>query len=260
MTHHDPKAPTVPDGCGRCRTGDRDAFRSDFTMAFQPIVDIGTGAIFGHEALVRGTDGSGAGAVLSQLREDTLYSFDQLCRVKAITLGSRLGIDTMLSINFMPNAIYEPTRCLKTTLNAARSTGFPSHRLMFELTESEAVRDLGHLRRIFATYREAGFTLAIDDFGAGYAGLGLLADMEPDIVKLDMHLIRGIDRDARRRHILDAMVTLSDRLGFRLVAEGIETAEELAAVREAGIALCQGFLLARPRFEGLVPAAEITLA
>ena len=250
----------APDGCARCKAGGHDAFRGDFTMAFQPIVDMGSGRIFGHEALVRGIDGSGAGAVLSKLRNETLYSFDQLCRVKAITLGSRLGIGSILSINFMPNAIYEPTRCLQTTLKAARRAGFPSDRIMFELTESEAVRDLGHLRRIFETYRSAGFTLAIDDFGAGYAGMGLLADLDPDIVKLDMHLIRGIDRDARRRHILDAMVTLSGRLGFRLVAEGIETPEELDVVTGAGITLCQGYLLGRPKFEGLVSEEEIRAA
>ena len=110
-----------------------------------------------------------------------------------------------LSINFMPNAVYEPSRCLRTTLEAAHRTGFPIENIIFETTEDERVHDAEYLKKIFATYRKEGFKTAIDDFGAGYAGLNLLADYQPDIVKLDMaahpqYRCRSGATNHRRRH------------------------------------------------------------
>ncbi len=105
----------------------------------------------------------------------------------------------------MPNAVYEPSRCLRTTLDAARRTGFPVENIIFETTEDERVHDAEYLKQIFVTYRQEGFKTAIDDFGAGYAGLNLLADFQPDIVKLDMaadprHRQGPRPADHRRRH------------------------------------------------------------
>lgn len=232
-------------------------FRVPFTMAYQPIVSLGDGAIFGHEALVRGVDGGSAYSVLSQLTADTIYNFDQLCRVKAISMAQALGVSQTLSINFLPNAIYEPRRCLAATLAAARKTGFPLHLLMFELSETEKISDIGHVRNIIAIYREAGFRTALDDFGAGHAGLTLLADIQPDFIKLDMALIRDIDTDVRRRRIVAATVRLCDDLGIIPIAEGIETRAELEAVRDCGVDLVQGYFTGRPEFEGLVSQARI---
>ena len=111
-------------GCQGCR---RDSgFPLAFSMAFQPIVDTRAGTIFGHEALVRGTAGEGAGSILSKVDADNRYWFDQQCRVKAIELASRLfpaGGDTKLSINFLPNAVYEPRACIRQTLETAGRVG-----------------------------------------------------------------------------------------------------------------------------------------
>ncbi len=96
-----------------------------------------------------------------------------------------------------------------------------------------------------------GFTTALDDFGAGHSGLTLLARFQPDVVKLDMRLVRGIDSNSQRRIIVEAVVALCGRLGIRVVAEGVETRAELDAVRSTGIDLVQGFLLAKPAFEKL---------
>ncbi len=120
-----------------------------------------------------------------------------------------------LSINFMPNAVYEPSRCLRTTLDAARRTGFPVENIIFETTEDERVHDAEYLKQIFVTYRQEGFKTAIDDFGAGYAGLNLLADFQPDIVKLDMQLVRDIDTDRARQTIVGAMAAVGKLLGHR---------------------------------------------
>jgi EAL domain-containing protein (putative c-di-GMP-specific phosphodiesterase class I) len=166
-----------------------------FEMAFQPIVDIASQRIWGHEALVRGPNGESAASVLANITEENRYRFDQACRVKAIEAAGRLydDEDLRLSINFMPNAVYEPAACIRTSLEAARRVGFPSERIMFEFTEDERIRDAGHIERIISEYRRLGFITAIDDFGAGYAGLKLLAEFQPDLLKIDMALLRGID-------------------------------------------------------------------
>ena len=98
----------------------------DFTMAFQPIVNTTTRRVFGHEALVRGLDGAPASAILDQITPLNRYRFDQACRVKAIELAARLGIDCYLSINFLPNAVYRPETCIRTTIQAANTRWFPA--------------------------------------------------------------------------------------------------------------------------------------
>src|SRR5262245_31459396 len=104
----------------------------DFTMAFQPIVDVAAGSVFAYEALVRGANGEGAWDVLSRVNAENRYAFDQRCRTKAVGLASELGMNAMLSINFMPNAIYEPRNCLQSTLKASEAVGFPVERIIFE--------------------------------------------------------------------------------------------------------------------------------
>lgn len=243
-----------PADCFGCRGGR--PFKTAITMAFQPIVDVATGSVFAYEALVRGADGRSAEAVMATVEANMIYKFDQTCRVKAIELAGRLFApdgDAKLSINFMPNAVYEPNACIRASLAAARRVGFDPGRLMFEFTEREEMRDVSHVRRIVEVYRARGFVTAIDDFGAGYAGLGLLADLRPDIVKIDMALVRGIDTSVARRIIVAGIVQMAEALGVQCIAEGIETGEELETVKTLGIRLCQGYLLARPAVEALPP-------
>jgi len=245
--------------CAGCRDGK--AFHSPFSMAFQPIVDVERRQVFAHEALVRGPSGEGAGSVLSAVDEGNRYAFDQQCRVKAIELASRLDLtasNARLSINFMPNAVYEPRACIRATLAACKTFDLPAQRIIFEFTEGEAL-DVAHLENILKTYREIGFMTAIDDFGAGHSGLNLLAKMQPDIVKIDMDLIRGIDTDRAKRVILKHLVAMLNELSVMVVCEGIETEEELKAIRDTGVTLIQGYRLARPSFERLTPLAEIAL-
>lgn len=234
-------------GCLGCST----PFPHAITMAFQPIVDVTDGSIFAFEALVRGVDGAGAGAVLAEVTPDNRFAFDQLCRRTAVELAARLRIEARLSINFMPNAVYQPEICLGTTLAAAKRHQFPVERIMFEVTEGERVDDRAHLTRIMAEYRRQGMVTAIDDFGAGHSGLNLLAEFQPDVIKLDMDLIRGIDVSRARQAIVASVARLADTLGISIVAEGVETEAELAVVRGIGIRLVQGYLLAKPGFERL---------
>ena len=245
-----------PHPCANCQ-GD-DLLDFDVRMAFQPIVDSGSRTVFAYEALVRGMDGEGAPAVMSRVRPEQTYRFDQTCRVKAIATAARLGMQSRLSINFNPNAVYEPATCIRLTLAAATMCGFDTGQLIFEITESERIRDTSHLSRIVQDYQRRGFLTAIDDFGAGYAGLNLLAEFQPDIVKLDMALIRGIDQHHVRRSIVAGLATTCRALGCQILAEGVETAEEYRTLRAMGITLFQGYLFARPGLE-MLPTVDPAL-
>ncbi|MDP3895445.1 MAG: EAL domain-containing protein [Mesorhizobium sp.] len=246
--------------CQGCRDGQDVGF--DFTMAFQPIVDVVAGRVWGYEALVRGMQGQPAGEILALVDGTNRYAFDQACRVKAIDLASTLfpaDGDCMLSINFMPNAVYEPSACIRATLAAARRTGFDTRRLMFEFTEDERISDTAHLENIINAYRRLGFTTALDDFGAGYAGLALLAKFQPDLIKLDMELIRGIATSPARQAIVASLAGLARQLDIQVIAEGVETEAELTVLRSAGLRLFQGYLFARPSLARL-PELEFDLA
>ncbi|MET4060314.1 EAL domain-containing protein (putative c-di-GMP-specific phosphodiesterase class I) [Arthrobacter sp. UYP6] len=238
--------------CEGCRTSSKLDF--DFSMAFQPIYDAVAGRVWGYEALVRGLSGEGAFDVLSQVSPEQKYRFDQDCRVKAIELAARLfpaGEDLMLSINFMPNAVYEPAACLRATLLTASRCNFPMSSIMFEFTENEEVADTAHLTNIITEYRKHGFTTAVDDFGAGHAGLGLLVEFQPDLIKIDMLLIRGIDTSPARQAVVAGIVGIARDLDIALLAEGIETEAEFLVLKAAGIRLFQGYWFAKPAFEEL---------
>jgi EAL domain-containing protein (putative c-di-GMP-specific phosphodiesterase class I) len=223
----------------------------EFSMAFQPIVDLSQGDIFAYEALVRGLHNEPAGDILARVNEQNRYRFDQMSRVKAIEMASTLRMPTQLSINFNPNAVYRPETCLRATLKVAARLGFPHQRIIFEITEGERIADHAHLREIVREYKRQGFRTAIDDFGAGYAGLNLLTEFQPDIIKLDMVLIRDVDQDRVRQVIVRGVLQVCRELGITVIAEGVETREELMFLRDAGIHLFQGYYFARPGFEVL---------
>ena len=238
--------------CSGCRDGT--GFDIPFTMAFQPIVDTLTGRVFAHEALVRGLDGAGAQAVLSRVTDANRYAFDQACRVKAIEVAMAAGLmrsDARLSINFLPNAVYSPMACIQLTLQTARACGMPVDRLIFEFTENEQMGSPDHVMSIIESYKRVGFSVAIDDFGAGHSGLDMFARFAPDEVKLDMELVRGIDRDPRRQAIVRAISSMCIELDTLLVGEGVETASEAMALRELGVRYQQGYWYARPALETL---------
>ncbi|MFT8246239.1 EAL domain-containing protein [Roseomonas sp. BN140053] len=238
--------------CRNCSGGRSAPF--PFSMAFQPIVDLEDRRVVAYEALVRGPAGEGASTVLTHVTPDNRYAFDQSCRRRAIELaaGLELGLGgARLSINFIPGAMYEPENCVQATLAAARRFHLPLDRLMFELTENEKVQDVPHLRRILDVYKRHGFVTALDDFGAGYAGLNLLAEFQPDLIKLDMALVRDVDRHAARRCIIAGVLQMTRDLGIGVIAEGVESPGEVAALRDMGVRCFQGYLFARPGFEEL---------
>ena len=122
-------AVTAHGKCGQCRN--TEALPFEFDHAFQPIVDVSMHSIYAHEALVRGTNGEGAFTILERVNDSNRYQFDQACRVKAIRGAAALGMKELLSINFLPNAVYRPEACIRTTLAAAQECDFPIERIIF---------------------------------------------------------------------------------------------------------------------------------
>ncbi len=251
-----PKGPA----CSACRDGSEEPF--PFTMAFQPIVDAEKQVVYAYEALCRGVNGESAFSVLQQVNEQNRYAFDQSCRVKAISLASQLGMPATgakLSINFMPGAVYSPGACIQKTLQTARACNFPLDKLVFEITEQDQVTDVPHLQNIVSEYRKHGFQIAVDDFGSGYSGLSFLADFTPDIIKLDRAITFQMHLRPAASEIVRHILSLANNLGCTVVAEGIETPEEYAAVRDCGVHLLQGYLFAKPALERLPPVTFPTL-
>jgi EAL domain-containing protein (putative c-di-GMP-specific phosphodiesterase class I) len=229
-------------------------------MAFQPILDVEAGRIWGYESLVRGKNGEGAGQVLAQVNDKNRYAFDQACRVTAIELaGAKMppGSEAMLAINFLPNAVYEPKACIRATLAAASKARFNLRRLMFEFTEGEQFADVEHVQHIIREYKKMGFATAIDDFGAGFSGLGLLAQFQTDMIKIDIELVRGIDSSPSRQAIVSGIMAMAKLMDLKVLAEGVETEGEMYALVRAGVTLLQGYYFAKPQLETFVTEDEI---
>lgn len=242
--------------CNRCDI----ALPFRFTMAFQPIVDLGRRNVHAYEALVRGPEGEPARQILDQVTEELLYRFDQACRVRAIEQASALGMQEALSINFLPNAVYEPEACIQATLEVSRRVGWPLDRLIFEIVESERIQDTRHLNDIVTAYRRMGFSVALDDFGTGYANLDILTSQNPDKLKVDRQLVMGCDGDPRRQALLRALIDMARSLDISLIAEGVETVDEARWLFQAGIDLQQGYFFARPALDALAENLEERLS
>lgn len=236
--------------CGKCGN---DVPAIEFDFAFQPIVSIRRKVVFAHEALARGPAGEPALSVLDQVTWENRHRFDQECRVRAIERAAGLNMAESLSINFIPNAVNNPLACVQRAVRAANDRGFELSRLIFEVTEGEKVENTDALVKIFKEYRKLGIKTAIDDFGAGYAGLNLLARFQPDIVKIDIDLVRGVDTLRVKQIIVENIVELCLKLGIAPLAEDVETAGERDFLAGIGIDLMQGFLFARPAFKALAP-------
>lgn len=239
--------------CGKCNP---QQLGIEFSMAFQPIIAFQQKHIWGYETLVRGMENQPAAFILEQIDASKIHSFDQIIRSKAIRLAHQLHFDQILSINFLPNAVYNPENCIQSTLAVCDELGFDKKRIMFEVTEAEKITDHAHLKNIFAEYKKHQFLTAIDDFGAGYSGLNLLAEWQPDIIKLDMNLIRDIDQNKTKQLIVKSILDVCRGLNIEVISEGVETKQELAVLVDFGIDLFQGYYFAKPLFEGLPEVAD----
>lgn len=223
----------------------------EIAMAFQPIVDCRHRSVYAYEALVRGPNGESAASILNQVTEANKYSFDQACRVESIKTLAGLDRQARLSINFLPNAIYNPNTCIQRTLSAAKKYQYDTSKLIFEVVEHEAPTSQLKLSEIFEAYHAMGFTTALDDFGVGYSGLTQLLVLKPDLVKLDRALIDGIDQNRDKQIVVKHLVNMLKEIGILVLAEGVERREEYQMLHQFGVDLMQGFYFARPELQAL---------
>lgn len=233
----------------------RDALESDWlTSFFQPIVSAQRGTVFAYEALLRAQQPEtgaliGAPTIIEACEQLGLqHVLDQRARQCAIRSAAALdNTNARVFINFLPNTIYDPEICLRTTMEAAQLHAVPLSRLVFEVVETESIPDIARLQRILDYYRSKGVGTAVDDMGAGFSSMEYLSQLRPDFVKIDRALItRAAAGEAAARQQLDAIITHAHALNGRVIAEGIETREQLRLCQEAGADLLQGYLFARP--------------
>lgn len=230
---------------------------SALSYAFQPIVHATRRTTMAFEALLRGPGNDDANSIFKGVPAHQLIPFDQQCRVDAMRLARRLGIACELNLNVDPRSFEGAGESMMAAMaSSARECGLKLNQIVLEMTEGDMLHDRPAFRRLMNRYRQLGMKVAIDDFGAGYSGLNLLADFQPDQIKLDRHLVAGIEGDGPRQAIVRALIQICADLGIELVAEGIETYGTYAWFRREGVELFQGYLFARPGLETL-PVATI---
>ena len=222
------------------------------TTMFQPIVKIDDPHnVYAHECLVRGLETDGSLVSPYKLYEAArsakmLFHLDRAARLQHIRASTQQQIESQIFINFNPTSIYDPEYCLRTTFAAIRNSGIPADRFVFEVVESDHVEDPERLPRILEFYRNAGFRVALDDLGSGFSSLNLLSRLKPDFVKFDMELIRNIDQDPYKSHIVAKLIDVARSVGVTTVVEGIETDAEWHWAIEHGADLGQGYLFGKP--------------
>lgn len=218
---------------------------------FQPIFKVSDLSIYAHEALIRGKRSDGSiippNILFGQAREaELLFNLDRLSRETVLASAAENNYFGRLFINFLPSAIYNPENCLSTTVALAKKYGFDFKNLTFEVVETERISDIDHLRHILDFYRAKGFNTALDDVGSGYSSLNLLASLAPNVIKIDRELITNIDQDPLKQAIVGGIMSMALQSNIMTLAEGVETAQEFAYIKQVGIQLVQGFYFAKP--------------
>lgn len=218
---------------------------------FQPIVRVDAPQQpFAYECLLRGDD-EGQTVFPDRLfaaarGTGLLHRLDEAARLKAIQTAARQGVESLVFINFSPRSIEHPQQCLESTVWTAAASGLPPDRFVFEVVESDEIVEFDKLVEMLDYLRAAGCRVALDDLGAGNSSLKLLARLRPDFVKLDMELIRNVDRDAFKSCVASKVLELARELGVATVVEGVETAGEFEWAAAHGACFAQGYLIARP--------------
>ncbi len=229
---------------------------NQLTSHFQPIVNLDQGKIFGYEALCRTITTNPFDTIEEIFRQakicNKILQLDMRCRENGIALSAARGLaekDSLLFLNICPTSLLCPNHTAGTTGVLANQHGMPKQNIVLEITEQEAVSNYKLFRTAVDHYRSKGFRIAIDDFGAGYGGLKMLSVLEPDFVKIDRHFFKNSPKSNINYNLIDSIATACHRIGIDVIAEGIETENDLRICREIGIDLVQGYLLARPEAE-----------
>ena len=230
--------------------------RRDISPVFQPVFDLQTGEMIGMEALSRGPRGSEfeSGETLFSLAERTelLVPLERVCRQRSLEAAAAASPDRQIFINLSPAAASDPEFLGPMFLEQVAACGLAPHRIVLEITERTYAVYEGLFREVLSRFRQQNFRIAVDDVGTGYSNLTSLAEIEPDYLKFDNVFVRGIDRRRTKQDLLEALMSFARKMKTKVIAEGIETREELKVLQSLGVPYGQGFLLARP-----MPIADI---
>jgi len=224
---------------------------SDLYSLFQPIVSLSERRILGYEALIRGPSNSPLHSPVNLFAvarlAGRLSELEVACRESACRRFSEQKLEGKLFLNVSPESLLEPTHQPGLTLQLLQRYGIPPSQVVIELTEQSPTEDFELLYNALHHYRDMGFSIALDDLGAGYSSLRLWSELRPDYVKIDRHFIDGIHQDAVKREFVGSMLQMAKASRATVIAEGIEQPEELAVLTDMGVDLVQGYLLCRPQ-------------
>ncbi|UZP68049.1 GGDEF domain-containing protein [Desulfovibrio mangrovi] len=219
---------------------------------YQPIVSFPSGDIMAWEALSRGPEQSPFRSpdILFDLAEEMgmLFALERVCRENAIVRADALAENQKLFLNIHPRTLTDPGFTPGSTREIIEKVGLKPENIVLEITERHSIRDFSLFYKTLDHYRGQGFQVAIDDAGTGYSGLSTIAELKPNFIKIDMSLIRNIDRDPVRRALLETIVAFADKIDSKVIAEGIETQEEASTLLQIGTHFGQGYYLGRPTY------------
>jgi len=220
---------------------------------YQPIVNVISGKIniAGYELLTRGIDENGE--LISPFKmfeaarvRNKVFALDRVCRMEAVKNAS-LVTDKLIFINFIPTAIYVPQHCLSSTFEVINQLDIKPEQVVFEVVETDEVKDVQHLQSILDYYRVHGFKYALDDVGTGFNNLSLLAQMKPDFVKLAIEFTNGVSKDKQKQKIAEEVLQIAHQHGSMALAEGVELEEDFIFLQKMGYDLFQGYYFAKPQ-------------
>ena len=218
---------------------------------FQPIVSLSERRILGYEALTRGPSNSPLHSPIPLFavarQSGRLSELELACRESACRRFSELQLPGKLFLNISPESLLEASHQPGRTLQLLKTYGIAPSQVVIELTEQAPIDDFSLLHTALHHYRAMGFSIALDDLGAGYSSLRLWSELRPDYVKIDRHFIDGIHQDAVKREFVGSILQMAKASRAQVIAEGIELPEELAVLAEMGVDLLQGYLLGRPQ-------------
>jgi EAL domain-containing protein (putative c-di-GMP-specific phosphodiesterase class I)/GGDEF domain-containing protein/CBS domain-containing protein len=235
-----------------------------FEIQYQPIVSLYTGTVLGWEALTRGPRDShfrSPQVIFNFAAEvNLLYPLERLCRNLAVRNFGEIERDQKIFLNINPLTISDPNFVKGETINLINESGLNQRNIVFEITEQADLRAMPNFKRTLEHYRSQGYMVAIDDTGAGFSSLQAIAQVRPDYIKIDMSLVRGVDTDPVKKALIETLVAFAEKIGSFIIAEGIETEDELHALIKMGAHFGQGYYLGRPAFPKKVPGAELSMA
>ena len=219
-------------------------------IKFQPIYHEDM-HILGYEALMRGIDENNQiispDILFAQAKQaDLLFNLDQICRQEAVKSFALKKLEGKLFINFLPTAIYDPKKCLQSTDEYVNFYNIDPSTIVFEVVETELIKDFKHLKSILDHYKASGYLIALDDVGSGYSNFETITNLQPNIIKIDATITRDIHKNKVKQSLMESYIKIAKSQNIKVLVEDVETKEALMFLKDYHIDYLQGYYLHRP--------------